>query len=251
MSEEKDDLIGKTFNRLTVIERGPDYINPTTGKRKKRWICECSCKDHNRIIVFKSDLTRTNKATKSCGCLNRERTFEHLKERHKVNIYDLSGEYGIGYSSNTNEEFYFDLEDYDKIKDICWCVKISDGFKQLSGWDSNTRKNVLMHCFLGYKYYDHIDRNELNNRKNNLRRCTEKENLRNKSLYKNNKSNVTGVCWHKKNEKWTAGIRVNKIQKYLGSFSNKEDAIIARLKAEKLYFGEFAPQKHLYDKYNI
>lgn len=31
----------------------------------------------------------------------------------------------------------------------------------------------------------------------------------------------------------------------------KEDAIKARLKAEKEYFGAFAPQKHLYNKYNI
>ena len=37
----------------------------------------------------------------------------------KNNTYDLSGEYGIGYTSK-GEEFYFDLEDYDLIKDYCW-----------------------------------------------------------------------------------------------------------------------------------
>ena len=36
----------------------------------------------------------------------------------KYNTYDLSGEYGIGYTSK-GEEFYFDLDDYDKIKDYC------------------------------------------------------------------------------------------------------------------------------------
>ena len=35
------------------------------------------------------------------------------------------------------------------------------------------------------------------------------------------------------------------------SFDNKDDAIKARLIAEKKYFGDFAPQKHLYEKYNI
>lgn len=30
---------------------------------------------------------------------------------------------------------------------------------------------------------------------------------------------------------------------YLGSYSKKENAIIARLQAENKYFGEFAPQK--------
>lgn len=34
-------------------------------------------------------------------------------------------------------------------------------------------------------------------------------------------------------------------------FNEKKDAIIARLKAEKQYYGEFAPQKHLYQEYGI
>ena len=46
--------------------------------------------------------------------------FRSSKCNKKYNKYDLSGEYGIGWTSNTNQEFYFDLEDYDKIKDYCW-----------------------------------------------------------------------------------------------------------------------------------
>ena len=38
---------------------------------------------------------------------------------------------------------------------------------------------------------------------------------------------------------------------YLGVFVNKEDAIKTRLNAEQKYFGEFAPQQHLYEQYNI
>ena len=38
----------------------------------------------------------------------------------------------------------------------------------------------------------------------------------------------------------------------LGRFDNKEDAVIARLKAELYYCGrEFASQRHLFEKYNI
>ena len=33
--------------------------------------------------------------------------------------------------------------------------------------------------------------------------------------------------------------------------TNQEDAIKARLKAELKYFGEFAPQKHLFKQYGI
>ena len=38
---------------------------------------------------------------------------------------------------------------------------------------------------------------------------------------------------------------------YLGSFSNKDDAIKARLNAEAKYFGKFAPQRHLFEQYGI
>ena len=38
----------------------------------------------------------------------------------KYNKYDLLGSFGVGWTTNTNKEFWFDLEDYDKIKDYCW-----------------------------------------------------------------------------------------------------------------------------------
>ena len=50
---------------------------------------------------------------------------------------------------------------------------------------------------------------------------------------------------------WAARITVNKHRIHIGSFSNKEDAIVARLQAEAKYFGKFAPQRHLFEKYGI
>lgn len=38
---------------------------------------------------------------------------------------------------------------------------------------------------------------------------------------------------------------------HLGSFSDKEDAIKARLQAEAKYFKKFAPQRHLFKQYGI
>ena len=34
----------------------------------------------------------------------------------KTNVFDVSGEYGIGYTTNTNRAFIFDLTDYDFIR---------------------------------------------------------------------------------------------------------------------------------------
>jgi hypothetical protein len=69
------------------------------------------------------------------------------------------------------------------------------------------------------------------------------------NIQSNNTSGITGVYWNK--EKWNAIIIKNRKRIYLGSFINKDDAIKARLEAEKKYFGEFAPQKHLYEQYGI
>jgi hypothetical protein len=37
----------------------------------------------------------------------------------------------------------------------------------------------------------------------------------------------------------------------LGYFINKDDAIKTRLSAEAKYYGEFAPQKHLFEEYGV
>ena len=48
-----------------------------------------------------------------------------------------------------------------------------------------------------------------------------------------------------------ARIVLNKKDIYLGRYSNKEDAMKARFEAEIKYFGEFAPQRHLFEQYGI
>ena len=44
---------------------------------------------------------------------------------------------------------------------------------------------------------------------------------------------------------------VDKKRIIIGYFYKKEDAIVSRLKAELKYFQDFAPQKHLFNQYNI
>jgi hypothetical protein len=172
---------------------------------------------------------------------------------HKTNKYDLSGEYGIGYTTNTNKEFYFDLEDYDKIKDYCWIEDIgTTGYRSIRARVPGKNKKVIMHwVIMEEKWYDHIDRNPFNNRKNNLRKATKSENNRNCSISKNNISGIIGVSLDKRNNNWRARITVNRKEIALGSFKDKKDAIRVRLKAEKKYFGDFAPQRHLFEEYGI
>lgn len=247
MIKVREDLIGKVFGRLTVIEQAEDYIYPN-GKRRSQWLCECSCEEHNRVVVEGTNLRSGN--TTSGGCVNREKAVEYNK---KYNQYDLSGEFGIGWTTNTGREFYFDLEDFDKIKEYCWgevVVGRGNGFHVLCTNKQNENGIIRMHQMLGFSNYDHIDRNEFNNRKNNLRPCTRSQNKMNGNLRSDNTSGVIGVS-QKRNGAWMAELTANKEVKLKKVFSNKDDAIRARLNAEVKYFGEFAPQRHLYEQYGI
>lgn len=88
---------------------------------------------------------------------------------------------------------------------------------------------------------DHINGDTLDNRRSNLRECTNTENCRNRADNYNNKSGYKGVFWytHCKTPKWVANITVDRKKIHLGYFENIEDAIEARRKAEEKYFGEY------------
>jgi hypothetical protein len=86
---------------------------------------------------------------------------------------------------------------------------------------------------------DHINRNPLDNRRENLRIVSIQENTMNQGISKNNKSGVAGVYRHKKNDKWAAQINIKNKRIFLGIFDTLEDARKARKDAEIKYFGEF------------
>ena len=86
-------------------------------------------------------------------------------------------------------------------------------------------------------HIDHIDGNTLNNRRSNLRAVTPVENARNVvGARANSKSGALGVFPHK-NGGWVASIRVPDSRHYLGWFACLEDAVAARLDAEKRLWG--------------
>ncbi len=181
------------------------------------------------------------------NCLNKK------SNNFELNFQDEHGTYGIGYCTNTGNKFYFDMDDYDKINNYSWREHIHNktGYNCVIAERGDNKKIIRMQWIVAGKYYDHIDRNSLNNRKYNLRPSTISENNQNRSKMSNNTSGVTGVYWNKKANKWCAYIMYDNKRLHLGSFLEKDDAIKARLIAEKKYHGEFASQKYLYSQYGI
>lgn len=142
-----------------------------------------------------------------------------------------------------------DIDDYDKCKNIKWHYDNSTGYatSQINGRKLYLHRFIFGECDT---FVDHIDRNKLNNRKINLRCATGSENVINQNIRSDNTSGVIGVSYYKRDGTWEAYVRVTKRTK-LGRFHNFEDAVKARLNAERDIYGEFAPQKHLFEQYEI
>lgn len=239
------DLTGNKYGKLTVLKRiGTKNNSPL-------WKCVCDCNNYKNVTS--RDLRSGN--TNSCGCLHLDKLINYNHTKKKYNTYDLSGEYGIGYTSK-DEEFYFDLEDYDKIKDYCWMIN-NKGYVSCSKRKNKKASYILMHQIImnstNSEDVDHINgifsRND--NRKSNLRRCTHQKNMCNYRRPKNNTSGVTGVSWNNTHSIWKAYITYKNKRINLGSFHNFDDAVKARLLAEKKYFGEFSAQQYLYKTYKV
>lgn len=101
---------------------------------------------------------------------------------------------------------------------------------------------LLVHRFIYWLHtgeqpalIDHKDENKTNNKIENLRPLTNKQNVRRKStLLRNNKSGVTGVSLCK-DGKWRAYIKVDGVSEHLGTYIDKEAATAARKAAEEKY----------------
>lgn len=241
---EKSIQPGDVFGLLTVIERNHD-ITKRKNDRCIYYKCKCDCNKHS-IVNVSSKYLRHN-PNPNCGCLNNK------SNNFELNLQDEYGLYGIGYCTNTNNKFYFDMDDYEKISNYNWREHVHNitEYHCVVANSGEDKKDIKMQWIVAGKYYDHRDRNPLNNRKYNLRPSTICENNQNRSKGSNNTSGIIGVYWNKKAGKWCAYIMYDNQRLHLGSFVDKNSAVKARLIAEMQYHGEFAPQRHLYEQYGI
>ena len=87
---------------------------------------------------------------------------------------------------------------------------------------------------------DHINRDKLDNRRDNLRICTRSQNKMNQLKQSNNTSGFKGVVLHKDAKKYQAQIIVDKKYIYLGLFNSLREAALVYNDAAKKYFGQYA-----------
>lgn len=118
-----------------------------------------------------------------------------------------------------------------------------------------TLHRYIMRCVKGDGLsVDHINGDTLNCSKNNLRICTNAENIRNSKKPKDNTSGYKGVQFHKAAGKWMVGIKVQEKEIYLGLYTDKVEAATVYDVAALYYFKEYARlnfPKEYYEDINL
>lgn len=222
-------LIGNTFGRLTVLERDKERKGGTY------WKCICTCGQERSVLAY----SLTSGATLSCGCYNRE-VIKIKGKNKKYNEYNIDGN-TVSIVCSSGDIILVDLDDLHKFEQYYWS-KNKIGYAQAR--DCDTGKGILMHRLImntkdRSEIVDHINHNTLDNRKVNLRVCSQSKNMANQLLSKRNTSGHKGVSWNKEKNKWEARITFKRNKMFIGYFDNLDEAVEARREAELSTFGEY------------
>ena len=153
--------------------------------------------------------------------------------RESTNKFELAGDVLI-ITTQKGGTILADAEDYPILKDHSWCIsKTGYAVANFRG------KVVKMHRLIMQAddpdiVVDHKNNNKLDNRKQNLRKCTQAENARNKS----GKHKYIGIRLTPHGS-YNVRITINRKEIHVGNYATIDEAITARCKAEDKYHKEF------------
>lgn len=164
-----------------------------------------------------------------------------MKIKYVPNVYTIDGDACIITLHNLYGQVsgcaIIDIEDVDDCKKVKWCVT---PFGYVKGGGTLLHHFIMRSTPSKSCIIDHVNRNRLDNRKENLRFCTKSENASNTKKSKNNTSGFRGVIWNPLNKNWNAQIMKDRKNIYLGTFADKREAALAYNKAAIELHGKFA-----------
>ena len=178
-----------------------------------------------------------------------------FKRQSKSNTYSDRGDYFEVTVNNSDLIYKVDKEYVDWMKGYTWYSEgdnnssqryLVSGVKNEEGVQSTVRYHVeIMKDELesyetkkSQPVIDHIDGDETNNLKSNLRVVTQSENNMNKRVQRNNTTGFVGVMWHTGKRMWETSITLENESIHLGNYYYLRNALRARIEAENKHFGE-------------
>lgn len=211
----EDKVIGNIYNKWEVIR----YDKARSNKERHTYYW-CKCLDCNNEFSVLIDNIVHNKS-KSCGCKSHYKSYSA-----KLNEYyiDKNNPAITHVLLLHDKEMICDTEDWENLKQYYWW-QTKKGYVQTRNKDIGCIKfqRIVMKVTNSEDTVDHINGNILDNRKENLRVCTNQKNLFNRGINKNNKSGYKGVSYDKSRDKWVGSIYLNR--KHIAKrFDTKEEA---------------------------
>lgn len=145
---------------------------------------------------------------------------------------------------------FVDDDDYEWLSANKWHSSIGYAGRAGKRVDCWRQSHIFMHrevlkrhfgwtCLDGF-YVDHINGNRSDNRKENLRRCTNQQNQFNTNKHKRNTSGYKGVSWNIVDKKWQVYLKTKDKVHFLGQFHDVKKAAEAYDKAAIKIHGEFS-----------
>ena len=139
-----ENIIGKKYNHLTVLEKSEKRIGGKIGYK-----CQCDCEKKTILYVSKTDLE--NNHTTSCGCARRKYKIDDIISNKQI----------IGYigSKNNNGHYYYKVKcllcgrEYEALgrtleKTVgCGCQKSIGEFNIIQILQQNNIKYYKEYCF--------------------------------------------------------------------------------------------------------
>jgi len=140
--------------------------------------------------------------------------------------------------------FLYSIQDHDKISKIKWSVQKKDKCVHVRNRTLGLLHRVILDVVDRSLVVDHINGNGLDNRRENLRVCTQKENCRNRRKHKVGTSKYKGVSM-RTNGMYRSRIRKDGKLYHLGDFSTEQEAAEAYNEMADYLFGEFSRENKI------
>lgn len=172
-----------------------------------------------------------------------------VRKELKFKIFDSYVEIYISSPTYGNKIAYVDIEDWGKVKTRNWWVLRSSKTFYCASYDHGTgcRRYLLHWLIMGAKGGDHVNHNGLDNRRDNLREATHRQNMCNKTINVRNKTGYRGVYYdsYGRSKGYRAAIKVNGKTLSGQRFKNVLLAAYQYNVLSSYYYGEFAALNEL------
>lgn len=231
MKLTEDNLKGKIFNRWKVLR----YSHKVG--YNKYFVCECLDCGKEKTLYIQNILSGKSK---SCGCKTKSEIAYKINK--KYNEYEVFGDIVKVYIDNDKEKIMLcDLDDWELLKDYYWREN-ADGYAiAIDNYRQIRFHREVLKLNDSKIQVDHINGAKLDNRKTNLRQCSNQENSFNKYENSNNVSGYKGVYFDKNRNKWRGAIQYNgKSIKSSKRYNTPEEAYRWYIEKSNELFGEYS-----------